>query len=101
MSSRFLSGTAQKCSQDGRLKVYFSQRMAVGAIPANRLSQSLAQRMFRLKSDRLLDTAYVQTAPRLTIGFGRIPLDLSLISDFLGDEARELPDRNLFSGSKI
>src|ERR1051325_5082227 len=42
------------------LKVYFSQRMAVGAIPANCLGQPLAQRMFCLKSDRLLDTAYVQ-----------------------------------------
>src|SRR4029078_7988795 len=57
--------------------------------------------MLGLESDRLLDTAHIQTSPGLTIRFGFVPGDPAHVSDFCSDHGRKTVNADLVPGPQV
>src|SRR6516164_6098589 len=61
-----------------RRRLVLGEVLAVPLVPGNRFDEALAEARFRLEAEGALRPRRVQTAARLSIGFARIPADLSL-----------------------
>src|SRR5450830_1584953 len=70
-------------------------------VPVDRPAKALGQRNTRMPSEELFRAGDVQLPPRLAVWLRGVPSDAAAESGFPGDEAREIPDRDLLARSEV
>src|SRR5258705_321264 len=74
---------------------------AVAAEPCGRRLEPVAERRMCTKAEELLGARDIELASRLTVRLRRVPDDLARVARELGDELRELADRDLLARAEI
>src|SRR4051812_34818389 len=73
----------------------------VVAIPGHGALETFAQRCLRLEAEQLARAGCVDASPRLAVRHRRVPGDLPPEADDVGDELRELADRDLLARAEV
>lgn len=71
-----------------QLELYFPDRVTVGLKPSDRFFQPFPQAMVGFKTEELLGSTHIQTAPRLAVRLGGVPLDVSCEPHFPRNQGR-------------